>query len=66
MVGSPDSTRAPAGPVSRFHSEDSAMLPTLSVPKEKLKFVLFEGIHASAVEALRRDGYSQIVACPRP
>jgi len=41
------------------------MLPTLSVPKEKLKFVLFEGIHASAVEALRRDGYSQIVSLPK-
>lgn len=33
----------------------------LSVPKDKLKFVLLEGIHASAVEALRRDGYSQVV-----
>ncbi|WP_341676729.1 phosphoglycerate dehydrogenase [Niveibacterium sp. SC-1] len=41
------------------------MLPTLSVPKEKLKFVLFEGIHASAVDALRQDGYSQIVSLPK-
>jgi len=32
----------------------------LSVPKDKLKFVLFEGIHPSAVDALRRDGYTQI------
>ena len=32
----------------------------LSVAKDKLKFVLLEGIHASAVEALQRDGYTQI------
>jgi D-3-phosphoglycerate dehydrogenase len=32
----------------------------LSVPKEKIKFVLFEGIHPSAVEALHRDGYTQV------
>jgi D-3-phosphoglycerate dehydrogenase len=33
----------------------------LSVPKDKLKFVLLEGIHASAVDVLKRDGYSQVV-----
>jgi hypothetical protein len=32
----------------------------LSVPKAKLKFVLLEGIHASGVDALRRDGYSWV------
>ncbi len=32
----------------------------LSVPKEKLKVVLFEGIHASAVDVLRNDGYTNI------
>ena len=37
----------------------------LSVPKEKLKFVLFEGIHPSAVETLRADGYSQIITLPK-
>jgi D-3-phosphoglycerate dehydrogenase len=37
------------------------MTPRLSVPKDKLKFVLLEGIHPSAVEALQADGYSQIV-----
>jgi D-3-phosphoglycerate dehydrogenase len=37
----------------------------LSVPKEKLKFVLLEGIHPSAVEALRQDGYSQVVTSPK-
>ncbi|WKB50953.1 phosphoglycerate dehydrogenase [Eleftheria terrae] len=36
------------------------MTTRLSVQKEKLKFVLLEGIHASAVEALRSDGYSQV------
>ncbi len=34
--------------------------PRLSVPKEKLKFVLFEGIHDSALEGLRADGYTNI------
>ena len=37
----------------------------LSVEKDKLKFVLLEGIHPSAVEALNRDGYSQVVSYPK-
>ncbi|MET0351420.1 MAG: phosphoglycerate dehydrogenase [Rhizobacter sp.] len=39
--------------------------PRLSVPKEKLKFVLLEGIHPSAVEALQQDGYTNIVTSPK-
>ena len=31
-----------------------------AVPKNALKAVLLEGIHASAVDALRKDGYTQI------
>src|SRR5690606_15145777 len=34
--------------------------PRLSVPKEKLKVVLLEGIHSSAVDVLRHDGYTNI------
>jgi D-3-phosphoglycerate dehydrogenase len=41
------------------------MSTRLSVPKDKLKFVLLEGIHPSAVEVLQRDGYSQIVTSPK-
>jgi D-3-phosphoglycerate dehydrogenase len=37
----------------------------LSVEKDKLKFVLLEGIHPSAVEALNRDGYPQVVSYPK-
>jgi len=37
----------------------------LSVPKEKLKFVLLEGIHPSAVETLNAEGYTQIVTSPK-
>ncbi len=37
----------------------------LSVPKKKLKFVLLEGIHPSAVDALRQDGYTQVVTSPK-
>ncbi|WP_280152215.1 phosphoglycerate dehydrogenase [Piscinibacter sp. XHJ-5] len=37
----------------------------LSVPKEKLKFVLLEGIHASAIETLKHDGYTQVVTSPK-
>ena len=37
--------------------------PTIpSVAKSDLKAVLLEGIHPSAIEALRRDGYTQIVS----
>lgn len=39
--------------------------PRLSVPKEKLKFVLLEGIHPSAVEALEADGYTQVFTSPK-
>jgi D-3-phosphoglycerate dehydrogenase / 2-oxoglutarate reductase len=39
--------------------------PQLSVPKKKLKFVLLEGIHPSAVDALRQDGYTQVVTSPK-
>jgi D-3-phosphoglycerate dehydrogenase / 2-oxoglutarate reductase len=35
--------------------------PRLSVAKDKLKFVLLEGIHANAVESLQEAGYTQVV-----
>jgi len=38
----------------------NAPVPRLSVPKDRLKFVLLEGIHASAEQALRSDGYTNI------
>ena len=41
------------------------MTPRLSVPKDKLKFVLLEGIHDSAVEVLHADGYTQIARSPK-
>ena len=41
------------------------MTTRLSVPKDRLKFVLLEGIHSSAVEALRADGYTTIEAHPK-
>ena len=41
------------------------MAPRLSVPKERLKFVLLEGIHPTAVEALNADGYTQVVTAPK-
>ncbi len=47
------------GPIRLFNNR--AMNHRLSVPKDKLKFVLLEGIHASAVDVLKRDGYSQVV-----
>ncbi len=39
--------------------------PRLSTPKEKLKFVLLEGIHQTAIDTLAQDGYTQIVTSPR-
>jgi len=41
------------------------MSTRLSVSKEKLKFVLLEGIHPWAVEALHEDGYTQVVTSPK-
>ncbi|KQP39745.1 phosphoglycerate dehydrogenase [Pseudorhodoferax sp. Leaf274] len=39
-------------------------LPTTSLDKAKIKFLLLEGIHPSAIELLRAAGYSQIEALP--
>ena len=35
-------------------------MPDTSFSKDKMKFVLLEGVHASAVNAFRADGYSNI------
>ncbi|HEY0822774.1 MAG TPA: phosphoglycerate dehydrogenase [Ramlibacter sp.] len=37
----------------------------LSLSKEKIKFVLLEGIHPSAVDLLHADGYTQVVTSPK-
>ena len=39
-------------------------LPTTSLDKAKIKFLLLEGVHASAVDMLRAAGYSQIESLP--
>ena len=31
-----------------------------SLPKEKIKFLLLEGVHPSAVETLERAGYTNV------
>lgn len=36
------------------------MSQRLSVPKDRLRFVLLEGIHRSAVDALAADGYTRV------
>ena len=41
------------------------MSSRLSIAKDKLKFVLFEGIHATAVDAIRGDGYTNLVTYPK-
>jgi D-3-phosphoglycerate dehydrogenase len=41
------------------------MAQRLSVPKDKLKFVLLEGIHPTAVETLGAEGYTQILTSPK-
>lgn len=41
------------------------MQARLSLQKDKLKFVLLEGIHRSAVDVLVADGYTQIETFPR-
>jgi D-3-phosphoglycerate dehydrogenase / 2-oxoglutarate reductase len=39
--------------------------PRLSLAKERIKFVLLEGIHPSAVESLQASGYAQVVTHPK-
>jgi D-3-phosphoglycerate dehydrogenase len=36
-----------------------------SLPKSKIKFLLLEGVHSSAVETLERDGYSNVELHPK-
>jgi D-3-phosphoglycerate dehydrogenase len=43
---------------------NAPITPRLSIPKERLRFVLLEGIHRSAVDALAADGYTQVVSVP--
>ena len=43
----------------------NASPPRLSVPKDKLKFVLLEGIHPTASHVLRQDGYTTIETHPK-
>ena len=37
-------------------------MPTTSLDKSKIKFLLPEGVHPSALDALRAAGYTQIEA----
>ena len=37
-----------------------------SFPKDKLKVVLLEGIHQSAVDTFKSAGYTNLVHLPRP
>ena len=46
-------------------STDAPTPTRTSVAKDKLKFVLLEGIHATAQEALQRDGYTQVATSPK-
>jgi D-3-phosphoglycerate dehydrogenase len=41
------------------------MSPRLSVPKDRLKFVLLENIHQSAVDSLALDGYTNVTTYPK-
>jgi D-3-phosphoglycerate dehydrogenase len=41
------------------------MSTRLSMPKDRLKVVLFEGIDPLAVEAFHRDGYTQVITSPK-
>ena len=36
------------------------MTPTVSFPREKIKILLLEGIHESAIAVLERHGYSNV------
>ena len=40
-------------------------MPETSFSKDKIKIVLLEGVHASALEAFRRDGYTEIEHHPK-
>lgn len=39
-------------------------MPKTSLDKSKIKFLLLEGVHESAVQVLRAAGYSQIELLP--
>ncbi|HVL55654.1 MAG TPA: phosphoglycerate dehydrogenase [Burkholderiaceae bacterium] len=39
--------------------------PRLSFAKDRIKFVLLEGVHASAIDVLRQDGYTNVQTFPK-
>ena len=50
-----------AGPTRRATiTRERQVMAQQSLPKDKIKFLLLEGVHPSAVETLQRDGYTNI------
>lgn len=45
--------------------EDFAQMAHQSLPKHKIKFLLLEGVHPSAIETLKRAGYTNIESHPK-
>jgi D-3-phosphoglycerate dehydrogenase len=48
-----------------FYEARHRMSSKTSLDKSKIKFLLLEGVHPSAIELLRAQGYSQIEAIPK-
>jgi len=49
------------GPFPRpFTTQDLPVMTVQSLPKGKIKFLMLEGVHTSAIETLQRDGYTNI------
>ena len=60
----PVRSRRRAPDVSFFHPFSFIAMATNSLDKNKIKFLLLEGVHESAVQVLRAAGYSQIELLP--
>ena len=56
----PVRSRRRAPDVSFFHPFSFIAMATNSLDKNKIKFLLLEGIHSSAVDVIRAAGYTQI------
>jgi D-3-phosphoglycerate dehydrogenase len=48
-----------------FEKLESSSMAKTSLGKDKIKILLLEGVHSSALEAFRRDGYTEIEAHPK-
>src|SRR5271157_2426160 len=50
---------------NRLFTRELKFMAAISLAKSKIKIVLLEGVHPSAADMLRREGYTNVVSHPK-